>query len=124
MRAGEPGIRRADWRLRWRTDPKRLAENIRRLGDLGLAVHVSEMDVRLSTPADAAALGIQASAYREVLQVCLAAPNCGEFTTWGFTDKYSWVPGFYSGYRAALPFDEQYAPKPAYPALVDELSKK
>ena len=107
-----------------RPDPKRLAENIHRLGDLGLAVHVSEMDVRLSTPADAAALGTQARAYREVLQVCLAAPNCSEFTTWGFTDKYSWVPQSYSGYGAALPFDEQYAPKPAYMALVEELSKK
>jgi GH35 family endo-1,4-beta-xylanase len=65
-----------------------------------------------------------ARAYREVLQACLAAPNCGEFTTWGFTDKYSWVPQFFSGYGAALPFDEHYAPKPAYTALVDELSKQ
>jgi endo-1,4-beta-xylanase len=109
--------------LAGRPDTKRLAENMRRLGDLGLAVHVSEMDVRLPTPADAAALRTQARAYREVLQVCLAAPNCGEFTTWGFTDKHSWVPGFYSGYGAALPFDELYAPKPAYTALIEELSK-
>jgi len=110
--------------LAGRRDPKRLAENMRRLRDFGLAVHISEMDVRMPTPANAAALATQAEIYREVLQVCLAAPNCKEFTTWGFTDKYSWVPKSYSGYGAALPFDEQYAPKPAYAALVDELSKK
>ncbi|MEM2029204.1 MAG: endo-1,4-beta-xylanase [Candidatus Bathyarchaeia archaeon] len=33
---------------------------------------------------------------------------------WGFTDKYSWIPIYFSGYGAALIFDESYMPKPAY----------
>jgi len=36
---------------------------------------------------------------------------------WGFTDKYSWIPEFFSGYGWALPFDAYYNPKPAYYAL-------
>jgi endo-1,4-beta-xylanase len=42
---------------------------------------------------------------------------------WGFTDKSSWIPYFVKGAGAALIFDEQYKPKPAYEALSEELSK-
>ncbi|MFN8504367.1 endo-1,4-beta-xylanase [Kouleothrix sp.] len=107
--------------LAGRPDTDALARNMRRLADLGLLVHVSEMDVRVPIPADAGTLKSQGRAFREVLQVCLAAPNCHEFTTWGFTDKYSWVPGFFPGFGAALPFDEQLRPKPAYAALMEAL---
>ena len=41
----------------------------------------------------------------------------------GFTDKSSWIPIFFKGSGAALIFDEQYNPKPAYAALREELSK-
>jgi endo-1,4-beta-xylanase len=43
--------------------------------------------------------------------------NCKTFASWGFTDKTSWVPSAYPGYGAALPFDANYAPKPAYYGL-------
>ncbi|MEM2913771.1 MAG: endo-1,4-beta-xylanase [Candidatus Bathyarchaeia archaeon] len=33
---------------------------------------------------------------------------------WSFTDKYSSIPSYFSGYSAALIFDESYRPKPAY----------
>ncbi len=102
-------------------DAKQVAENIRRLSDLGLLVHISEMDVRQPIPPDTAALKRQGRAYREILQVCLAAPNCTEFTTWGFTDKHSWVPDFFPGFGDALLFDDQYKPKPAYDMLKDTL---
>ena len=44
--------------------------------------------------------------------------------TWGFTDKHSWVPGFFSGEGAALPFDENYNKKPAYEAIRAALLQK
>ncbi|MFI6492120.1 endo-1,4-beta-xylanase [Streptomyces sp. NPDC050564] len=34
-------------------------------------------------------------------------------TVWGVSDKYSWIPGTFGGYGAALPYDENYAAKPA-----------
>jgi len=38
-----------------------------------------------------------------------------------FTDRYSWIPGFFPGYGAALIFDENYQAKPAYDALLWDL---
>jgi len=39
----------------------------------------------------------------------------------GFTDKYSWIPGFFAGFGAALPFDATYQPKAAVGAIVNAL---
>ncbi|MEH0542928.1 endo-1,4-beta-xylanase [Streptomyces sp. B21-105] len=41
---------------------------------------------------------------------------------WDYTDKYSWIPAFFPGQGAALPWDEQLAPKPAYRAIREALS--
>ena len=54
---------------------------------------------------------------RPRLQTCRAAPNCPAFIMWGFTDKYSWIPGFFPGLGAALPWDEDFQTKPAYDAI-------
>ena len=43
-------------------------------------------------------------------------------TVWGLTDKHSWVPGTFSGYRAALPYNESYGAKPAYTGLSNGLN--
>lgn len=40
---------------------------------------------------------------------------------WDYTDKYSWIPAFFPGEGAALPWDEQLAPKPAYYAIREAL---
>lgn len=98
-----------------------LDANIKRLGALGLQVQVTELDIRTQLPATDIALRKQAGEYGSYLGVCLANPSCTMFVTWGFTDKYSWIPQFYPGLGAALPFDEAYHPKPAYHALLDAL---
>jgi len=94
-----------------------VAENIARLNALGLKVHITELDVRVPDPPNEDKLKRQAEVYRDVLQTCLDAQACTAFITWGFTDRHSWIPGFFSGWGAALPFDETYQPKPAYDAL-------
>ena len=58
-----------------------------------------------------------------LLGVCLAQPRCKSFLTWGFTDAHSWVPGFFTGMGAALPFNESYNPKPAYYGLRETLAQ-
>lgn len=99
------------------------AQNLQRFADLGLYLFVTEMDVRIQLPATPDKLSAQADVYRNVMDVCLNQPSCLGFQTWGFTDKYSWIPGSYPGYGAALIFDENYNPKPAYTAVQTELGQ-
>jgi endo-1,4-beta-xylanase len=110
------------WELGQPLDPRSMAENIRRLSALGLEIHVTEMDVRIKEPATPKALEDAAKIYREVLEVCLAAPQCTALLTWGVTDRYSWVPAHCPGMGAALLFEAEGRPKPAYFALRDVLA--
>ncbi len=95
--------------------------NAQRLASLGLEVSITEMDVRISLPTTAQELNEQALAYRDVVEFCLSQPNVKTLVTWGFTDKYSWIPGFFSGFDDALIFDMNYQPKPAYSAMLSAL---
>jgi endo-1,4-beta-xylanase len=103
-----------------------LAANLQRLAALGLQIHITEMDVRL--PVDAtghasgAAHGAQAVRYLEILRACVANSACTAFQTWGFTDRYSWIPDSFPECGAALPFDAEYQPKAAANAMINELA--
>jgi endo-1,4-beta-xylanase len=101
---------------------KDVAANIKRLNDLGLDVQVTEMDVRVRTPATANDLIQQANIYRDVLEVCLSANKCTAFVMWEFTDLYSWIPNSFPGYGSATIFDDLYNPKPAYYTLLSTLA--
>ena len=91
--------------------------NLKRFNDLGLQTSITEADVRMILPADNAKLQAQAQGYSVLMQGCLLAPRCTSFTVWGYTDKYSWVPGFFDGQGAACLLDEAFAPKPGYREL-------
>lgn len=106
-------------------DPKKLesfAQNLQRFAQLGLELHITELDVRLtdSTPAS---LSAQAKLYGEITAICVQQSNCKLLQTWGFTDKHSWIPGFYKGEGWALLWDANYQKKPAYTAVHDALTK-
>lgn len=88
--------------------------NMKRLAALGLETDITEMDVMLSLPANRAALRKQAVLYDAMLHACLAVPQCRSFSTWGATDRYSWIPEFFPGQGAALLFDVSGHAKPAY----------
>ena len=97
-----------------------LEEGIRRLGELGLEVHISELDVPiwyLGPPTIPERLALQPEIYRRVASACQAQPACFRITTWGFTDRLT--------YRCCnakpLPFDEEYRPKPAWAVLQEVL---
>jgi len=95
--------------------------NLQRFADLGLDIDITEMDVRMILPATPALLAQQASWYAQVMQDCIAVRRCVDFTIWEYTDKYSWVPGFFTGQGSADIYDENLAPKPAYTALLNAL---
>merc|ERR1712151_905109 len=89
-------------------------QNIARYGELGLKVHITEMDVKCVDPCTDEQLETQAEVYASMLRACLANPGvCVSFETWGFTDKYSWLNGQRCGGKEChpLPFDENYVPK-------------
>jgi endo-1,4-beta-xylanase len=97
--------------------PSSFVANAQRLADLGLELSITELDVRTTLPTNAAALQEQAETYRSILDFCLSQPNCKALLTWGFTDKHSWIPGFFVGTGDALPFDKNYQAKPAYTVM-------
>ncbi len=101
-------------------------QNIKRFGELGVLVNFTEIDIRIPAALfyDDQAWAEQGSQYRNLLQVCLDNDNCTSFVMWGFTDRYSWIPGFTNGnYGQALILDNNYQPKPAYFELLDLLSE-
>ncbi|MFD0207536.1 endo-1,4-beta-xylanase, partial [Saccharothrix carnea] len=102
--------------------PLTMRENLGRFDALGLRTAVTEADVRMALPADPVKLQAQANVYRTALRACLVTPGCLSFTVWGYTDRYSWVPGWFEGDGAANILDENFAPKPACRALRDDLS--
>jgi endo-1,4-beta-xylanase len=93
----------------------------RRFAGLGLEVQITELDVRVPTPASDANLQTQAANYATVVGACLRTPACDMVVMWGFTDLDSWVPATFPGYGQALIFDSAYNPKPAYWAIHDLL---
>ncbi|TDV47794.1 endo-1,4-beta-xylanase [Actinophytocola oryzae] len=94
-----------------------VATNLGRFEALGLETAITEADVRMLMPTDTVKLQAQAQGYSVLLQGCLLAKRCNSFTVWGFTDKYSWVPGFFDGEGAANLLDENFAAKPGYREL-------
>jgi endo-1,4-beta-xylanase len=95
-----------------------IAANMRRLAGLGLIVHISEMDVRISDTGgtDQSRLEAQRAAYHDVVRVCVLEPRCEAITFWGFTDAHTWLTG-----DRPLLFDTAYQPKPAYMGVLDAL---
>ncbi|MEU2281279.1 endo-1,4-beta-xylanase [Streptomyces sp. NPDC013178] len=101
--------------------PSTLQQNIQRFADLGVDVAITELDIRMQLPSDTAKLTQQAADYKAVMNACLAVTRCTGVTVWGFTDSDSWIPSTFPGQGAATPYDENYAPKPAYHAIVESL---
>jgi endo-1,4-beta-xylanase len=104
-----------------------IAANITRLTALGVQVHITELDVSLPVDSNGQPrpddLIHQAEVYRGIVRACLNSAGCTAIQTWGFTDKYSWIGSHSRGARGqALPFDRAYQPKPAYRAVLEELS--
>ncbi len=97
-----------------------IIDNFQRFAALGLRVNISELDVQvrnvIGTRADK--LALQKQIYHRVVAACAAVSACEAVTTWGFTDKYSWIDATF-GADDPLEFDDNYARKPAYYGMVD-----
>ncbi|MFD1151163.1 endo-1,4-beta-xylanase [Saccharothrix hoggarensis] len=101
--------------------PSTLQQNIQRFADLGVDVAITELDIRMRTPRDAAKDAQQAADYRAVTNACLAVTRCVGITVWDFSDGHSWIPSVFPGEGAALIYDEDFAKKPSYWAVYEAL---
>jgi endo-1,4-beta-xylanase len=90
--------------------PPGYARNLRRFAKLGLAVELTEMDVRTQGEQAAA----QAAQYARLVDGCRP---CARFTVWGLDDDDSWVPEAYPGFGHATLLDADLRPKPAFDAF-------
>jgi GH35 family endo-1,4-beta-xylanase len=106
--------------------------NVKRYAELELEVQFTELDVRihiddidLSTNFGkktlTARLARQAEIYRGLMRIALRNKNVSVFMLFGLTDRYSPIAGTNPGTGYAHIFDENYIPKPAYYALLEEL---
>lgn len=90
--------------------------NMKRFGELGVEVYVTEFDVNMSDlPVDDAGKDrIAANIYYEMLSACIESKVCRSFAYLGITDKETWYN--YLGLTGARPlmFDRNYNPKPAF----------
>lgn len=113
-------------------DTLQVAGALRKFAGLGLATAFTEVDVRSQLTAGVQAgdsneinprLQASAANFSVLLQACLAERHCLSFTVWGFTDKHSWVPGWFSDPPEGLAtiYDENYQPKRAYQEMKADL---
>ena len=99
-------------------------KNMGRLGELGLWIHMTEIDVACSPNGlPCVKWGIeeetkQAEVYAALLDACLKEDMCESYEMWGFTDRYTWL----GTDQHPLIYDENYEPKLAVQALIDTFS--
>ena len=97
-----------------------LAEDaMRRIGALGLAVHVSELDGITSTFAGTREqkLDRQAQAFQTVASACQAVDACFRITMWGAADNWSWR----GAGEMAVALDGSYAEKPGWAGIQEAI---
>lgn len=99
--------------------------NMKRFGDLGVEVYVTEFDVNMyDVPADAATKDkIEGKVYYEMMRASIESKVCHSFAILGITDKETWYNYLNLQGARPLPFDEDYNPKPAFYGLRDALAQ-
>ncbi|GAB7045498.1 endo-1,4-beta-xylanase [Catenuloplanes indicus JCM 9534] len=97
-----------------------LQANIQRFADLGVEVHITELDIDDDLSNNDIGQG-QADNYRKVVRACLNVARCTGITVWGIADSESWR----SSERGLLftGGNGNYQKKAAYHAVLDELNK-
>jgi endo-1,4-beta-xylanase len=116
-----------------------IASFLQEVNDMGLSIYVTELDVKEADyVASSQERDLQvADETRRYLEVVLSQRNVLGVTTWGLSDRHSWLevtledyarfPGAWTdgsgpGLNRGLPLDSSMRPKPMYYALRDSLA--
>lgn len=104
-------------------DPEAFRAAVQAFADLGLVVEITELDVAMPT----GDVDLQGETVYEIMSACLSVTACEGITFWGFTDAHTWIDGTLGPGLVPLPFDDDYARKPAYEgarrALLERLAR-
>lgn len=98
------------------TQKDEVVSNMKRFGELGVEVYVTELDVNMNdVPADSMAKDQQqAKIYYEMMRACIESKVCHSFALLGITDKETWYNYLGIPDSRPLPFDNAYQPKAAF----------
>ena len=100
--------------------PRSVKAQIRRLGELGLKVNISEMDVRVGKLPQNLRQAAQRQIYHDIIVAALSEPAFDGVWIWGVSDQHTWVTDFYHEDEPLL-FDKEYKKKDCYYAVRDAL---
>ncbi|MEG3637572.1 endo-1,4-beta-xylanase [Micromonospora palythoicola] len=109
-----------------------VTEALKKFTSLGVATAFTEVDVRsqMTEPVQAGnseeinpRLQASAANHSVLMKACLLVRSCLSYTVWGFSDKHSWVPGWFDDPPEGLAtiMDENYQPKLAYHEIKSDL---
>ncbi len=97
-------------------DRATIAASLRRFAELGLTVELTELDVTLVFRSGdlPSRLAFQCGSYRDAVAACASVPGCSGVTTWGLSDRSTWLRSFFGFTDWPLPFDDDWRRKAAY----------
>lgn len=98
-------------------DREEFLQNLKRFADLGLKIHLTEVDLPLAFGATPGKRLKQAILYRRLMDACLKVQGCEAFITWGSDDGHSWT-GKSRWFSEPLLFSPSFTPKLPYFALL------
>lgn len=112
--------------------PKTISKRLKALSDLGLKIHLSEMDVPIYVGRLKGALlkrklksafKKQAELFQGYTKACLDNTHCEGIFFWGFKDSESWIPVIAKGWGYPLLFNDDLTPKPGYYGVRNALAE-
>jgi endo-1,4-beta-xylanase len=109
-------------------DVDALKEYMRAIGEMGLTVEITELDMRLLLFKDSKdPYQAQGDQFYEITKACLEEPACKGLTFWGITDRENWMDGVppfkWKSPNAPYILDEDLNKKPAYWGIHKALSE-
>ncbi len=110
-------------------DQEKVQAGFTDLANTGLLWHISELDIRINVNKDdnfeftEEAQRAQAKKYETIVAMYEQLPEEQKFaiTTWGITDKYTWLTGWWHPKEYPLLYNRNYQKKLAYQGFLDGL---
>lgn len=87
---------------------------IQKFSELGLEVHLTEIDIAIPTPSSLADREEQAQTFNFIGSVCSHTQSCKSLSLWGLNDAVSWIPSHFKGLGEATLLDEEMNKKSSY----------
>jgi endo-1,4-beta-xylanase len=111
------------------TDKTARSNGFSDLAATGLLIHISELDVRVNQNKSdsyvftSAEQQKQSDTYKGIAAMYETLPDSQKFaiTTWGLTDKYTWLTSWWHKLEYPLLFDDGYLRKKAYSGFLEGL---